>query len=384
MNKTFKAAVLVSPGKMEIQEFPKPTLEEGAMLVETIMCGICGTDKHAYKGEAVQYAGTPREMEGPYPQIPGHEMVSRIVEIRHPKNGKVTDFYGQELKEGDRLAIGPDILCGKCYWCRHSFGYTWCDDMIAYGHIDSSISPHLLGAWAERMYVYPHSHFFKLEEDIPDEIAVLAEPMAVTYSLDIAKGMSSLPVEGFTSGANIVIYGVGPLGLLHLIKSRFLGAAQVVAIDKSEFRLNLSREFGADYTINVKDTEPKERIEGILDITKGRGADIVVESAGVKEVIIEGIDALRQGGTFVEVGNFVDLGNIEINPHRHLCAKQIRLIGQMNYAYVGIIPSIRLLMANRKNFDFSKIITHRYKFLQSEEALLKSMQDECMKVVISS
>jgi D-arabinose 1-dehydrogenase-like Zn-dependent alcohol dehydrogenase len=81
MSKTVRAAVLVKPGKIEIQEFPTPDLEEGAMLVKPLMCGICGTDKHGYKGESVQYAGTPREISGPYPAIPGHENVGEIVEI---------------------------------------------------------------------------------------------------------------------------------------------------------------------------------------------------------------------------------------------------------------------------------------------------------------
>jgi len=382
---TIRAAVLVAPGKLEIQEFARPDLQEGALLVKPLMSGICGTDKHGYRGEAVQYAGTPREVNGPYPAIPGHENVALVVEARPPRGQPaVVDFYGNPVKEGDRVVISPDIVCGKCYWCRNSYGYTWCDNIRSYGHLVSTESPHLFGGWSDLMYVYPESHFFKLERETSDQIAVLAEPMAVSYALDIAKGQSALPNQGFSSGDTVVVYGVGPLGLCNLIKAKLLGAGRIVAIDKSQYRLQFARDYGAADTLDVGTTTPAQRREFILDLTGGRGADVVVECAGVPAVVVEGIEMLRQGGTFVEEGHFVDVGTIQLNPHRHLCAKNIRLIGQMNLAYTGIMPSINLLMANRDRYDFDKIVTHSYHFTDSLEGLLKSMSPDCMKVVIHS
>lgn len=384
MAETVKAVVLVEPERLEIQEFPKPSLEEGALFVKMTMSGICGTDKHGYKGEAVQYAGTPREIRGPYPAIPGHENVGVVVEARHPRAGKIVDFYGKEVAEGDRIIISPDILCGKCYWCRHTYGYTWCDNIKSYGHLDSSIPPYLFGGWSELMYVFPGSHIYKISDDVSDPIAVLAEPMAVTYSLDIAKGHSSMPNEGFSSGDTVVVFGVGPLGLCHVIKSRLLGAGNIVAIDKSEYRLNFVKEFGATHTLNVDETTPGERKQFIADLTDGRGTDVVIECAGVPVVMIEAIEMLRQGGTFVEVGHFVDTGDIQLNPHRHLCAKNIRLLGQMNLAYTGMIPSVNLLMANRAKYNFDKIVTHKFHFTESLEGLFQSMKPDSMKVIIYS
>ena len=335
-----RAAVLVQPGKLEIQEFPKPELQEGALLVKPLMSGICGTDKHGYKGEAVQYAGTPREVNGPYPAIPGHENVARVVEARPPRGLRVvSDFYGNPVAEGDRVVISPDIVCGKCYWCRHSYGYTWCDNIRSYGHLVSTEAPHLFGGWSDLMYIYPESHFFKLPKGASDQIAVLAEPMAVSYALDIAKGQSAMPNQGFASGDTVVVYGVGPLGLCNLIKAKLLGAGLIIAVDKSPYRLQFAKDYGAAHAMDAGTTTPAERREYVLELTGGRGADMVVECAGVPSAVIEGIEMLRQGGTFVEEGHFVDVGTIQLNPHRHLCAKNIRLIGQMNLAYTGIIPS---------------------------------------------
>ena len=377
------AAVLVEPGKVEIRDFPRPSLAEGGLLVRPIIAGICESDGHFYKGESVQYAGTPRETFGPYPAIPGHENVGIIVEARHPHETRITDFYGKELNEGDRIVISPDMVCGKCYWCRHTYGFSWCDNLRSYGHIDASVSPHLFGGWSQLMYVLPGSHVYKISDDVSNEIAVLAEPMAVTFSLDIVKGHSSLPNEGFVTGSTVVVFGVSPVGLCHLVKSRLLGAGAIVAIDRSEFRLNFVKDFGATHILNATTTTRSERIQFIKDLTDGRGADVVVECAGEPPVVIEGIDMLRQGGTFVEVGHFVDAGDIQLNPHRHLCAKSIRLFGQVNLAYTGIIPSVKLMQANLEKYDFNKIVTHRFPLTRAFDGLCQSMKGDSMKVVIS-
>src|SRR3990167_4006873 len=102
MFKKIRAAVLVKPGKIEVQEFPYPKLEEGALLMMVEMSGICGTDKHTYQGETKQYAGTEAEMDTPFPIIQGHENVGVIAEITKSARKNI-EFYRQELREGDRI-----------------------------------------------------------------------------------------------------------------------------------------------------------------------------------------------------------------------------------------------------------------------------------------
>jgi threonine dehydrogenase-like Zn-dependent dehydrogenase len=168
-----------------------------------------------------------------------------------------------------------------------------------------------------------------------------------------------------------------------LIKSKLLGAGTIIAIDRSDFRLKMALEFGATRTLNVNNTSEDQRIKYVQEMTEGRGANVVVECAGVPSAFLEGIEMLRPGGTFVEVGHFVDVGTVQLNPHRHICAKNIRLIGQTNLAFTGMIPSVKLLMANREKYDFTKIVTHRYDFRKAEEALRVSMGLDSMKVVIT-
>ena len=163
-----------------------------------------------------------------------------------------------------------------------------------------------------------------------------------------------------------------------------VGAGEIVAVDLSKYRLDFARKYGADHTLKIDETTMEERKELILSITGGRGADVVVECAGVPAAFLEGLEMLRQGGTFVEVGHFVDVGSIEVNPHRHFCSKNIRMVGQTNLSYTGMLPSMVLLHANREKYDFDAIITHRYPYTEALAGLEKSMETESMKVAIHS
>lgn len=380
MNKTVRAAVLVRPGHMEIQEFPYPTLEQGAMLIKIAMCGICGTDKHTYQGHSKQYAGTKAESSTPFPIIMGHEIVARVAEI----NGEYRDFAGQLLKPGDRITLCPDYVCGHCWYCRNTFGYPWCENVRGYGNAFSSAqSPHLFGGYAEYMYILPGTFVYKVPDSLPDEVAVLTELFDVSAAVEAAKEVYSLANLGFACGDTVVVQGVGPMGLCFLIKARMMGAGHIIALDQSDYRLHMAGRFGADYTLNVRETTSQERIEFVRDMTSGRGADLVLECAGVPEAVVEGLEMLRKCGTYIEAGNFADTGEVSFNPHRLLCAKNVRLIGVTNHPFTGYYAAMRLMEKYAATFPFHEIVTHRYPLSQAHEALLKSMQPDCMKVVIT-
>ena len=94
-----KAAVMVGPGRIEPQDFPYPEIGGDALVIAMEMCGICGTDKHTYRGETTQYGGTPAEQSTPFPIIPGHEIVGTVAEIgRHARTA--LEYNGRELNVG--------------------------------------------------------------------------------------------------------------------------------------------------------------------------------------------------------------------------------------------------------------------------------------------
>lgn len=382
MSDSVRAAVMVRPGKIEIQEFPFPSLTDGALLLKVEMCGICGTDKHTWRGETQQYAGTFSQSATPFPIIPGHEVIGVIAEV-DDRRGPRRDFNGEPLKVGDRVALCPDVICGTCYGCRHSFGYPRCENLRGYGNaFTSAQAPHLFGGWAEYMYILPNAFIYKVPEELPTRVAVMLELMAVAYNLDKAKESYHLSGDGFASAGTVVIQGVGPMGLCHVIKARMLGAGDIIVADISGYRLELAKAFGADYTLDVSQTTMQERISFVRELTHGRGADVVVECVGIAQVLPEGLEMLRTGGTFIEAGNFVDTGEVSLNPHRHLCAKNVHLIGITNHPFTGYTPSMKLMDKYARYFPFDRFVTHEYPLVETERALLHSMQPDCMKVVV--
>ena len=383
MSDNVRAAVMVHPGKIEIQEFPFPQLEDGAVLLKVEMCGICGTDKHTWRGETKQYAGTDAESDTPFPIIPGHEIIGVVAEINDSERPRL-DFNGEPLRVGDRVALCPDVVCGECYECRHTFAFPWCENLRGYGNaFTSAEAPHLFGGWAEYMYILPKAFLYKVPEGIPLRVAVMAELMAVSYNLDKTKELFTLTGDGFATGSTVVIQGVGPMGICHLIKARVMGAGNIIAIDRSEYRLGLAAEFGADHTVNAAETTSEERIEFVRSLTHGRGADIVIECAGIAEVVPEGLDMTRKGGIYLEPGNFAETGEVSLSPHRHFCSKNIRLIGMTNHPFTGYTPSMELMQRYADRFPFEKFVSHEYPLLETESAMLQSMEpEECMKVVV--
>jgi threonine dehydrogenase-like Zn-dependent dehydrogenase len=118
-------------------------------------------------------------------------------------------------------------------------------------------------------------------------------------------------------------------------------------------------------------------------LTHGRGADLVVECVGQPQVVVEGLEMLRKGGVYIEAGNFVDMGDITLSPHRHLCAKNVRLIGMTNHPFTGYTPSMRMLQRTAHQFPYEKFVTHAYPLAQTEAALLRSMDPDTLKVVVA-
>ena len=382
MADAIRAGVLVAPGRYEVQEFPRPSLPDGALLLQVEMSGICGTDKHTFMGETKQYAGTAAETDTPFPIIQGHENVGVIAEIS-PRAAERIEFYGRPLAVGDRITMCPDVVCGHCYPCTHVMGYVWCDNSQCYGNsFTSAEPPHLLGGWAEYMYLRPDTFVYKVPTGLSPRVAVLAELMACAASLDKVKEFSSYAMEGFNSGDTVVVIGSGPLGLMHIAKADMMGAGQIIATDLSPYRLDWARRCGADEVMDVTSTTAEERIARVRELTAGRGADVVLHMANTPRSFVEGIEMLKRGGMMLEMGNFADTGEVSINVHRHICSKNIRLIGLTNHPSTGYGPALRLLERYTDRYPFDEMVTHEFGLDDLETAMRTSMSPESMKVAV--
>jgi threonine dehydrogenase-like Zn-dependent dehydrogenase len=374
---TVLAATLVEPGRYEIREYPLPEPGPGCVLVKMELSGICGTDKHTFQGYTTQYGGKKIE----FPLIQGHENVGRVAAIGG--GGKYTDFEGEELKVGDRVVVGANVCCGECYYCRHDFPYYCCENMTDYGNnLGAKNPPHLFGGWAQYIYIVPGSFLVKVPDELPSEVAVLTEVFAVSVGLDRAKQMSAFPSESFRFDDTVVVLGVGPLGMCFLMKARMLGAGTIIAVDLSEYRLKFAKRLGADHVVNAKAASRRERIEMIRELTHGRGADVVVECAGVPQAVPEALEMLRIGGLLVEAGNFSDLGEVPFSPHRHLCAKNARVLAVGGEEPAAYGPSMRQMVRYMKNYPLEEFVTHRFGLRDVDAAMKRSMDEDSMKVVL--
>ena len=377
-----KAAVMVAPGKIEVQELPYPDhLEPGAVIVKMEMSGICGTDKHAYKGELTLYGGTEAEQDMVFPCVHGHENAGIVVEMNG--KGSEIEYSGKDLKVGDRVTNCPNVICGECWYCRHVHGYPYCAKHQGVGMTYRSDQfPYIVGGWAEYMYLPPKAWVYKVPEYLSVEYACLTELFVVTALLDRAKEYAAYAGKGFHFGDTVVVQGVGAVGMMMVAKARLLGAGKIIALDESDMKLELSKQFGADMGINVKGLSDKELVQIIRDETEGRGADVVVENVGRPEVLKVGLEMLRRGGTYLETGNFVDTGStVTLNVHRHIAAKNVLLFGNTNHPHDGYYVAMEMMYRHRHEFPFEKLITHRFTLDQAQQAIDKSFEEDALKVV---
>ena len=372
-----RAATLVEPGKYELREYPLPEPAQGCVLVKMEMSGICGTDKHTYQGFLTQYGN--RRVE--FPIIQGHENVGTIAEIGG--DGRYTDYEGVPLGVGDRVVVGANVSCGQCYYCRHDFPYYCCEKTTDYGNnLSAKHPPHLFGGWSQYIYILPGSFLVKVPDDLPTEVAVLTEILAVSVGLDRAKQMSAFPNESFRFDDTVVVLGVGPLGMCFLMKARMLGAGTIIAVDLSEYRLNFAKRLGADHVIHAGKMSRAERLQIVRDLTNGRGADVVVECAGIPQAVPEALEMLRVSGMLVEAGNFSDLGEVAISPHRHLCAKNIRILAVGGEEPAAYGPSMRQMARYMKHYPLREFVTHRYALRDVHVAMERAIAPESLKVVL--
>jgi threonine dehydrogenase-like Zn-dependent dehydrogenase len=374
-----RAAVVHAPGRFAVDEFPVPEPGPGAVLLRMHYSGICGTDKHTWRGESLQYAGTDHEREAAYPLICGHENVG-VIEAIGPGEPPV-DADGRTLTLGDRVVPAPNLTCGRCRFCLgQGYPYYLCTALEDYGNSLSCASPpHLLGGWSELMYLLPGTRLFRVPDALPSELAALTELVAVTNGFDRSRALPG----GFAFGDTVAVIGVGPLGLMHLAKAEMMGAGALIAVDMMPERLEHARGFGADLLLDASRTTPEERLELVREATGGIGADVVVSCSGQATTMIEGLDMVRPGGTVIEAGAFVDMGPVPINPNSQVCIKGVTLLGIGGETLDQYRPALDMLTRHRERLPFARAITHRVSLDEVGSALELAQTGAAMKILVA-
>jgi threonine dehydrogenase-like Zn-dependent dehydrogenase len=368
-----RAAVIEAPGRFAVETFPDPEPGPGAVVLRMEHSGICGTDKHTWRGESKQYAGTDHEREAAYPLICGHENVGIIEAIGH--GDPPLDDLGRPFAVGDRVVPAPNLTCGRCRFCLDErFPYYLCARLHDYGNsLTCAEPPHLFGGWAERMYLLPGTRLFRVPEGLAPELAALTEVVAVTHGLDTA----------LEFGDSVLVLGAGPLGLMHLLKAELLGAGRLMAVDLFPSRLEAARGFGADVLLDASTTTLEERLALVREATGGFGADVVVHTSGVATTFPEALALVRPGGTVIEPGTFVDMGDVPINPSRDIVTRSVTIVGIGGETLPQYAPALRMLERHGERLGLARLLTHRVGLDEVGAGLELAQSADAVKVLVS-
>lgn len=345
-----KAAVMPGPRKaIEVRDFPAPTLEPGAILLQTIASEVCGTDVHLHHG---RLAGVP------YPIIPGHVSVGRIVASRDVG----ADALGTPLAEGDVVTF-YDVhgTCGTCWYCLVARQPNRCPARRVYG-ITLSADDGLLGGWAEQIYLRPGVLVVK----IPDG---LTADDVIGGGCGLFTGFAAVERADVPMGGSVLVQGAGPVGLASAALAALRGAARVIVIGAPAARLELARRFGVDEVLLLDATSPHDREAAVRTLTGGRGVDVVIEAAGNPAAVPEGLRLLRDGGTYVIAGHYTDVGTVQLNVHADLNRKHAQVRGQWGTDFTHVARALAVFARHRDRLPFREIIGARYGLLDAGRAL---------------
>lgn len=346
MNKQ-KGAFMRGTDNMIIKDVSIPEISAKEVLVSIEYVGICGSDVHYYHtGNCGAYKVDLSE-----DFMLGHECAGTIVDT----GSEVTT-----LKIGDRVALEPGITCGECEQCK-SGHYNLCPDVVFLA------TPPVQGC-NEEYIAFPENMCFKLPDNVTTKEGALIEPLSV--------GFYAAEQGGVKTGDTVVILGAGCIGLVTLLACKAHGAGQIIVADLVEARLKKALELGATTVVNSGKEDISEKIK---EITNGRGADVVLETAGAPVTIAQTPFVVRRGGTITLVG-IASQEEISYN-FAQIMDKEVTI--KSVFRYKNIYPKAIAAVASGA-IDVKSIVTHEFELDRIQEAYDEAVKNktDLVKAVI--
>ena len=341
-----RTAFLTDSRKLEIFESEMPISGCDDLLIKVNHVGVCGSDLSIF---ATSHDSFVRQSK--YPVVLGHECAGEVVEAGKNASG---------FKTGDRVAVEPGVPCMKCEYCMTG-RYNLCDRM------NFMACPPWERAALSEYISHPAVMCFKLPDNVSTLEGALVEPFSV--------GMHAVKRAEAAPGQTVLIIGSGCIGLTVLLACKVYGASIVYVADMFDLRLNKAKELGATETINSNDADLADKI---MELTCGKGVDIVFEAAGNPTTAEVTQKTVKKGGKIVIVGNIH--GAVPFDLMR-TASREVDIIGIFRYRnqYPTAIEAISSGLAN-----IQSICTDLYPFDQVqrgfEDAYERKM--EVVKAVI--
>jgi len=344
-----KAARLYGAKDLRVEEVEKPRISQNEILVRVKTAMICASDIRSYN-----YGDGRMKL----PRILGHEIAGDVVEI----GSNVKAYFNL----GMRVTLNPNIFCGRCVFCitgRHEL----CDERRALGFdVDGGFAEYLLiplesvrtGAICE----IPENLFY--------EEAALVEPISCC--------LHAQTLVKVGAGDTVTIIGAGPMGIMHLVAAKALGASKIIMSEISEPRLQTAVEFGADVAVNPAKEDLTSRV---FEATGGRGSDVVIVAVGSQSALEQAFGVVSKGG---RISFFAGLPkgkeNVALNANV-IHYKEILVSGSFASTPYEFYKTLHLMAAGR--LVVKGLITKQFSLDDAIQAFETALSGRALKVCIN-
>lgn len=327
-------------GNVVYKEMPEPKPGPGELKVEVKAAGVCGTDIHIFHD---RFRNNP-------PVILGHEFSGVVVEV-----GEGVKDY----KVGDRVtAEAPARICGTCAYCRVG-NYNLCSNRLGVGW-------GVNGCFA-KYCITEEKMTHKLPDNVSFKAGALCEPLAC-----VVHGME---LTGISAGDLVVVAGPGPIGLLTMQAAKAEGAVVAVTgtnVDKE--RLEVAKKLGSDYIINVQE---HDLIGEIRSLTRGYGADVVMECSGSQASVNTCLELIKKGGKYTQVGLFGKPITIDFDK---VVTKELKVTGVQSQRWTAWEWALKLLELDK--IQLEPLVSGEYSMADWEKAFEAFESKQGLKIVM--
>lgn len=333
--------VMTAPGKIEFREIETPVPKAGEVLIRIMKIGVCGSDIHVWHGKHPFTS---------YPVTQGHEVSGEIA---------VLGAGVENLEVGQKVTIQPQVVCGKCYPCRHG-KYNLCETLKVMGFQTTGVASEYFAVDAAKVTPLPQEMSF-------DEGAMI-EPLAVA--------VHAVRKFGDMQGIRVAVLGAGPIGILVAQAAKGMGAESVLITDISDLRLEKARQCGVDFCVNTREADFGEALVSSFGPDK---ADVIYDCAGNNVTMGQAIRCARKGSTIILVAVFAGMAEVDLavlNDH------ELDLNTTMMYRNEDYLEAIELVRAGK--VDLKPLISKHFAFRDYAEAYryIDENRETTMKVII--
>ena len=333
--------VMTAPYEIKFREVPVPKAAPGQAVLRIHRIGVCGSDIHVYHGKHPFTS---------YPVTQGHEVSGEIVELGEGVSG---------LRLGQRVTVEPQVVCGRCYPCRHG-KYNLCENLKVMGFQTTGT--------ASEYFAVDASKITPLPEEMDFDLGAMLEPLAVA--------VHAVGRMGSVKGLKVAVLGAGPIGNLVAQTAKGQGADSVLITDVSDVRLEKARQCGVEYTVNTKN---KDFGEAMVECFGPDKADVIYDCAGNDITMGQAIRYARKGSTIILVAVYAGMANVDLavlNDH------ELDLNTTMMYRHEDYLEAIRLVQEGR--VALRPLISSHFAFRDYLEAYryIDANRETTMKVLI--